>query len=350
MFLLDEEERITHALRPPRGEGQQIGEKYQPPEFQSQPITPEKALEKEGYESLSAAADDYYRRLQGTEAFAARFKALRSPIQRELAQRAKLKSNLTRDLATHGDPEAHKRIGDLLLANIASAQRDGNMLSVVDYYSEGTPIIKVEVDENTSLQDEASRSFARYSKAKRAREEIAARLVQLEDETTRLQEKLAELAGIVERRDEAALDAFEEANKRTTTRQVKQKGSGKIPGVRRYQSSDDYEVLVGRAARDNDQLTFKIARPHDLWLHAADYPGSHVIIRSHNRNEIPYRTIIEAAQLAAKFSQASNDSKVTVHYTQRKFLSKPKRAAPGVVRMSSFKTITVEPKEVIERL
>jgi predicted ribosome quality control (RQC) complex YloA/Tae2 family protein len=60
--------------------------------------------------------------------------------------------------------------------------------------------------------------------------------------------------------------------------------------------------------------------------------------------------VIEAAQLAAKFSQAGNDSKVIIHYTLRKFLSKPKGSAPGLVRMSSFKTIAVEPAENIERI
>ena len=123
----------------------------------------------------------------------------------------------------------------------------------------------------------------------------------------------------------------------------------KIPGVRIYRSSDGYEILVGRGARDNDNLTFRVARPNDLWLHSADYPGSHVVVRREQRKEIPQRTVIEAAQLAARFSQASNDSKVVVHYTPRKFLSKPKGSAPGLVRMSSFKTILVEPKETLKR-
>ena len=107
---------------------------------------------------------------------------------------------------------------------------------------------------------------------------------------------------------------------------------------------------MGRTARDNDQLTFKVARPNDLWLHSSDYPGSHVIVRNSSQVEIPQRTIIEAAQLAAKFSQASKDSKVAIHYTRRKFISKPKGAAPGLVRLSTFKTITVEPSESIERI
>jgi predicted ribosome quality control (RQC) complex YloA/Tae2 family protein len=93
-----------------------------------------------------------------------------------------------------------------------------------------------------------------------------------------------------------------------------------------------------------------VARPQDIWLHAGDYPGSHVIIRNPTRGEVPHRTIIEAAQLAAAFSQARRDAKVSIHYTQRKFISKPKGAAPGLVRMSSFRTLLVEPSEGIERI
>ena len=108
--------------------------------------------------------------------------------------------------------------------------------------------------------------------------------------------------------------------------------------------------MLAELARDNDNLTFRIARPHDLWFHAGDYPGSRVVVRNPTRKEIPQRTVIEAAQLAGRFSQASDDAKVVIHYTERKFLSKLKGAAPGLVRLSSFRSITVEPKEDIQRL
>ena len=75
-----------------------------------------------------------------------------------------------------------------------------------------------------------------------------------------------------------------------------------------------------------------------------------MIVRNSSRNDIPHRTIIEAAQLAAKFSQARKDSKVDIHYTRRKFLTKPKGSAPGLVHMSSFKTIAVEPGENLQRI
>ncbi|MCM3873974.1 MAG: NFACT family protein [Pyrinomonadaceae bacterium] len=359
LFLLDQAGHITHALRSPKGAGQQIGEHYQPPSQDHSSNVPgrleawnepENSLEKGTFSSLSAAADDYYLRRESAATFAARSKATLGKINKELTQAQKLQSNLGKDLAGHGNAEQHKRCGDLLLANIANAVRDGNKVILKDYYSDGAPEIEMEVDENASLQDEAARYFARYTKAKRATEEINARRTQLHETITRLEKRKAELERIIAAGDETALDLFAGGGKPQPASKTKRKPAEKIPGVRRYRSSDGYEVLVGRAAHTNDQLTFRVARPHDLWLHSADYPGSHVVVRNHTRSEIPHRTIIEAAQLAAKFSQAGDDSKVTVHYTQRKFLSKPKGAAPGLVRMSSFKTINVEPKEGIERI
>ena len=172
------------------------------------------------------------------------------------------------------------------------------------------------------------------------------RMAQIDSEILELEGRLDEILRIISEKDETALTPFIEPKPISKIRPKEIK----IHGVRRYLSSDGYEVLVGRAARDNDHLTFKIAQPNDLWLHAGDYPGSHVVIRNPTRKEIPHRTIVEAAQLAAHFSQASEDSKVVIHYTPRKFLSKPKGAAPGLVRLSRFKSITIEPKEAIARL
>jgi len=309
--------------------------------------------------SASETADAYYLARERDREFESRANAVRSQIVKSIRQKQKLKQNLEQDLARHGDPGEHKRIGDLLLANVATASRAGNKVTLTDYYADGAPQIEVEVDENTSLQDEAARRFRLYGKAKRAREEIAERMIQVDHEIAQLHGRLEEIVRILREKDLTAFETFVSAKPAPTrsarvsaTRSVRASGKSgaRVPGVRRYLSTDGYEILVGRAARDNDQLTFKLAQPNDLWLHAGDYPGSHVVVRNPTRKEIPHRTIVEAAQLAGKFSQASNDSKVVIHYTPRKFLSKPKHAAPGLVRLSRFKSITVEPKEDIERL
>jgi predicted ribosome quality control (RQC) complex YloA/Tae2 family protein len=299
----------------------------------------------------SAQLDAHFSALEATSAFDSKAKALRSKLTGAIRRQRTLKENLENDLIRHGDPEAHKRTGDLLLANIATATRDGNKVRITDYYAEGAPVIELEVDENRTLQEEAAARFRQYTKAKHAADEIAERLKLIARETTVLERRLHELDAIIQSRDEVALESFEKprpapkvAPKKAAAKQEK------IPGVRRYLSTDGYEILVGRAARDNDHLTFRVAQPNDLWMHAGDYPGSHVVIRNPTRKEIPQRAIIEAAQLAGRFSQASEDAKVVIHYTERKFLSKPKGAAPGLVRMSRFRSITVEPKEGIPRL
>ena len=342
LFLLDELNRIQAVLRE---QGQaQLNETYAPPPRPAR----ETLADTPGF--LSAELDAHFAALDAKKAFDSRGKALRSKLTRLIRQQRNLRENLQQDLIRHGNPEEHKRTGDLLLANIATAERDGNTVKISDYYAEGAPTIEIEVDENRSLQDEAAHRFRQYTKAKRAREEIAGRLKQIDLETTHLETRLHQLDQIIESRDDAALAGFEKPPPAPKTSPKKSSKTEKISGVRRYLSTDGYEILVGRAARDNDNLTFRVAQPNDLWMHAGDYPGSHVVVRNPTRKEIPHRTLIEAAQLAGRFSQASEDTKVVVHYTERKFLSKPKGAAPGLVRLSRFRSITVEPKEGVSRL
>ncbi len=347
LYLLDETNQILAVLR---GQGAQLpGEIYSPPE----PRVDRDDIAQIPDGSPSAYADALYTAIDAEKAFDSRAGALRSRLRTSLQRQRKLKEHLHRDLAGHGDPEEHKKAGDLLLANVATATRNGNKVVLTDYYSDGTPQIELEIDENTSLQDEAARRFRLYTKAKRAREEIAVRLSGVDREIEQLESRNQELERIVERRDTAALESFDKAAAPPSPKTPKGKPAAatkSIPGVRRYLSTDGYEILVGRTSRDNDTLTFRLAHPNDLWMHAGDYPGSHVVVRNPTRKEIPHRTIIEAAQLAGRFSQASEDAKVVIHYTERKFLSKPKGAAPGLVRLSRFRSLTVEPKEAVSRL
>ena len=365
LFLLDSHERILDSLRDARGQGQEAGDTYSPPAPRGpSPVSKDSAasrreppnVPREGASSLSEALDRHYLRLEAERAEAERVAAVAARIKQESARLNKLRENLARDLAMHGDSEEHKRAGDLLLANIGTAERHGSVVRLMDFYSEGAPWIELEVEENRTLQEEAARRFARYTKAKRAAREIAARLEAVETGLSALEDKRAELEAAVASRDPAALEALTGARDARSTQQSRAKSAKKgadevTRGLRRYRSSDGYEIIVGRRAKENDQLTFKVARSYDTWMHAADYPGSHVVVRARGRDEpIPHRTIVEAAQLAAHFSQAAKDSKVAVNYTQRKFVSKPRGAAPGLVYLSSFRTLLVEPRESVERV
>jgi predicted ribosome quality control (RQC) complex YloA/Tae2 family protein len=361
LFLLDRFGVIAHRARPTQNPGQQVGEVYQRPHSQTEHETPKedskllRTIRGGRFDSPSAAADEYFTSLLSQQTFDARSGTARAELRKKISQQKKLLQQLQKDLAGHADGDRQKRMGDLLLANLSTAKRTANRVVLIDYFAADQASIEVEVDENLTLQDEAARRFASYSRSKRAVQQIGLRIDATRAEVAELDSQLEGLEEIIGRRDDAALETF---INRGSVPSVSAGGSGgskrkpekKIPGTRRYLSSDGFEILVGRTARDNDQLTFKVAKPNDLWLHAADYGGSHVVVRNSTRKEIPHRTIIEAAQLAAQFSQARKDPKVDVHYTERKFVSKSKGSAPGLVRLTRFKNITVEPKEAIERI
>jgi len=353
LFLLNEDDAIMVALRTHQSAGPNPGDIYQPPDsakrVQAHRAGSEilKPFHDGKFASPSAAADAHYLSLAAEKGFNDRATAARAALSKEIARNRTLLEKLRDDLDSHSNAEQQKRFGDLLLANLTTAKRQGAIVKLIDYFADDAPEIEIEIDKDLSLQSEAQRRFDSYSRSKRAVARIENRIAEVERarDVLRLRQDL--LDRIIAERDEPALESF--AGRSAAAPRAKRK-SEKVRGARAYVSSDGYEVLVGRTSRDNDSLTFKVAKPNDLWLHAGDYPGSHVIVRNSSRQEIPQRTIIEAAQLAGYFSQARKDLKVAIHYTPRKFLSKPKGAAPGLVRLSKFKTMNVEPKESIKRI
>ena len=109
---------------------------------------------------------------------------------------------------------------------------------------------------------------------------------------------------------------------------------------------DGFEVLIGKGDADNDQLTFKVAGPMDLWLHVASTAGSHVVVRNPDRiSEFPRAVIERAAELAAFFSKARDGGKVEVHYCRAADVSKPRGFPPGKVLLKQWKSLRVYPKE-----
>ncbi|MEM0962029.1 MAG: NFACT RNA binding domain-containing protein [Bacteroidota bacterium] len=106
---------------------------------------------------------------------------------------------------------------------------------------------------------------------------------------------------------------------------------------------DGYEVLVGKSARDNDRLTFKVARPHDVWLHVGGgTPGSHVVVRTPAGGEVPRGVVKKAAELAVRHSKAKNATgKVDVHVCRACDVTKPRGAKPGSVRLRKYDSVKV---------
>lgn len=113
---------------------------------------------------------------------------------------------------------------------------------------------------------------------------------------------------------------------------------------------DGFEVLVGRSARDNDELTFRVASPRDIWLHAAGHAGSHVVIRMpEDGRDVPKSVIEQAAAWAAWHSKARNArGKVDVHHCRAADVRKPRGAAAGSVELRRYETVRVYPRSVGE--
>jgi predicted ribosome quality control (RQC) complex YloA/Tae2 family protein len=302
------------------------------------------------FSGVVEAADAYFGLIEERRRFFALKRKLRSHILSRLRQRRDLLNHLARDLDKFSNGELHQRYGELLLANLRQAVKTGGGFQVTDFYDESQPLIEIPSAGIPTPQEAAEHYFKLARKARRGFEKVGDRLPQVENEIAQLEKHLAELDACV---DAGALNALAaQLNLPAPEKKPPQsaKKAEKVPGVRRYRSSDGYEIMVGRAGADNDHLTFRVAKSYDLWFHAADYPGSHVVLRNPQRKPVPPRSIAEAAQLAAKFSQARTLPRAAVNYCERKYVTKMKGFAPGQVRLSSFKTLMVEPAEAGERL
>src|SRR5690625_3605616 len=154
----------------------------------------------------------------------------------------------------------------------------------------------------------------------------------LEQEAADLEEELAGIGslGLPELKERTAETVPEDRGRHRTQ-----------PGIR-VQGPHGFQILIGRNARDNDRVTFGLARSRDVWLHVQGYRGSHVVIRAENR-EVPCETVLLAAQLAAGHSQAAAAENVHVDWTLRKNVWRPRGEAAGAVHFTVEKTVYVTP-------
>lgn len=104
-----------------------------------------------------------------------------------------------------------------------------------------------------------------------------------------------------------------------------------------------YEVLIGRGSDENDDLTFNVAEPHDVWMHVDGTPGSHVVVRNPDKGDVPKDVLEKAAAAAAWYSKARGAPKVEVHYCRASDVSKPRGAPAGLVELAKWKVIRVAP-------
>ncbi len=249
---------------------------------------------------------------------------------------------LEEELAGAG-PEAARlrRSADLLLAQARSVEK-GTARARLSDFAGGE--IEVELDPALSAVENAQRIYRYAKRRERAAERIPALLRDAEAERDRLDSALERAALGELSADEIRAIAGEQ---RAETRRGAPHPS--LP-YRRYRTSGGLEVRVGRDRASNDELTFHHSAPEDIWMHARDVAGSHVVLRWGRRDtNPPARDLAEAAVLAALRSRARTSGTVAVDWTRRKYVRKPRKAPPGRVAVERAATLFVEPDPALEQ-
>ena len=258
LFLLDQNEMIIDSIRQSGGNGQEPAMRYAPPQRALTQIHQSGAriiFPQGDFATLSEALDACYAEREAEERFQAKFKSARKRIAREISKRTRLINNLNQDLKDHGNADIWKRSGDLLLANVHNANRSGNIVSVIDYFSEDTPSIDIEIGDNETIPEAAARFFKLYTKARNARIEIAGRLAEVERELGELQTEKGKLEQACIDRDESAITAFTGETEKNRSRAERGKSKGKFSGARKFISSEGFEILVGRRAKPGSSIS-----------------------------------------------------------------------------------------------
>ena len=275
-----------------------------------------------------------------------RLDARRTTLLREARQAHQRKQRaqdaLAADLARARDAESIRARGELLKASLYRVKPGMREIAVDDWNTNQSVVI--ELDPTLSPVENLQRIFARYRKLARGVAQIEERTTRARSETNRLADLLARIEAITDPTDLPQLDALEVELRAAGVRapappNVREVGE-RLP-YRRFVAVDGAEILVGKNARDNDDLTFHVARGSDLFLHARDVPGSHVILRRKGRDEPSSEALLDAATLAAHASKLRGETLVDVLYIERKHVRKPRGAAPGLVQTGSPKTLTV---------
>ena len=210
--------------------------------------------------------------------------------------------------------------------------------------------IDIPLDVRLSPQENAARYFKQYTKAKTAEKYLTAQLQKGREELQYLESVLQELS-----QAESEQDFNDVRIELTDGGYIRQRGK-KQPGFQRasrpreFRTSAGLRILVGRNNRQNDRLTTKDADKRDIWLHTQKIHGSHVILCTGGA-EPDEQSLMEAASLAAYFSQAQDSTKVPVDYTPVRFVKKPAGAKPGMVIYTTYQTLLADPdEELVKRL
>ena len=292
----------------------------------------------ERFDSFSELLDSFYARRDRAESRRRRSRELMKTVKTAYERTVRKLSVQKEELAQTENREEIRRQAELITANMYRIRKGQRELLCENYFEEGYPEIAIPLDPLKTPQQNAAALYKEFTRKKAAKEHLTTLIGEGEKQCDYLAAVLDEIERAENERDLAdirrELKETGYLKKAKTTKADRAKPQAPL----RFISSDGLEILVGRSNMQNDELTFKLARRTDLWLHVQKLHGSHVVLRT-DGIEPPLRSIEEAASLAAYYSQGREAGKIPVDITQIRFVKKPAGALPGAVLFTDYSTV-----------
>ncbi len=293
-------------------------------------------------DSFSQLLDGYYTLRDRRDAMRQKGQAVRKTVQNLCTRLQRKLAIQEKELLETYDRERLRQLGDILTANLHRIVKGQQSVACEDFYDENMAVVAIPLSPILSPQQNAAKYYKDYAKLKNAERELTKQLALGETE-------LAYLKSVLEELNRAETDAeLEEIRRELQEEGYLRPDAGKrklkvqkLPPMR-FESTDGYPIYVGRNNKQNDELTFKLARKDDLWLHAQKVHGSHVIIACGGTTP-PDDTITQAAQLAAHYAETRGGQNLPVDVTPVKQVKKPGAGKPGMVIYHTYRTVYVNP-------
>ncbi|HEO4810058.1 TPA: NFACT family protein [Streptococcus agalactiae] len=293
----------------------------------------------ETFQSLGQLLDYYYQEKAEKDRIAQQASDLIHRVQSELEKNIKKLAKQQDELLATENAEEFRQKGELLTTYLSMVPNNQDVVVLDNYYTNQT--IEISLDRALTPNQNAQRYFKKYQKLKEAVKHLKGIISDTENTITYLESvetslNHASMEDINDIREELVETVF--IKRRAHDKQHKRKKP------EQYLASDGKTIiLVGRNNLQNDELTFKIARKGELWFHAKDIPGSHVLIRDNLNPSDEVKT--DAAELAAYYSKARLSNLVQVDMIEAKKLNKPSGTKPGFVTYTGQKTLRVTPTQ-----
>ena len=309
--------------------------------------------------SVAAAAASAARAFLRTSAAERRRAVLERLITREIARWQAVERDAERARKGKADATELRRWGELVTAHLGRIKKGSTEVSLPDIYSETGGRVTVRLEPHLTPHANADAYFKKARKAERSARLAGDTLRQARGKLSELAALAAEIAGAAAGTEggeagagisPARLKEIEGLIGRPPARrremETEADARATLLGIRprRFIVAEGWVVLVGRSAQENDVLTHKYAAPSDLWFHARQAQGSHVVLKRDRKKTEPCReAIVDAARLAAYFSKAKTSRHVPVSYTEKRYVKKVRRGAPGLAVMLREKVVFVNP-------